>query len=66
MSLSISSAVQSAVSPVLRFAATLGMKERPIGVAPARTMAGLCSLIRLTSSLEYGSSLNFSNTGLPE
>jgi hypothetical protein len=60
VSLSISSDVQSAVSPVLTFAATRGINDLPTGVAPARTMAGFCSLITFARISLYESSLNFS------
>ena len=43
---SISRAVQSAVRPVFTREATMGMKERPMKVAPASTMDGLRSSMR--------------------
>jgi hypothetical protein len=46
VSSSMSSDVQSAVSPVLRRAATRGMNDLPIGVAPARIISGLCFFIK--------------------
>ena len=37
---SMANSVQSAVNPVPIWVATLGIKDRPIGVAPARTISG--------------------------
>ena len=39
-----------ALEVVPKIAATLGIKDRPSEVAPARTISGLCFLISLTSS----------------
>ena len=44
VSASMSSTVQSAVRPVYSLAATFGMKERPMAVAPARMISGLWSV----------------------
>ena len=61
VSSSISSFVQSAVSPQPTLADTLGARSRPIVVAPNSTTSGFSSLMIATVAFTYGSVRYFSS-----
>ena len=58
VSVSISSAVQSAVRPVLSFAAILGARALPNTVAPMRSISGF--FVRMMSAAKEAMAASFS------